>query len=607
MQKFSCLAKLMQALLLFFVSLPSFGQSDPNPPDWEEAQSALRILGAAVDNSSQRCAGCHSPDRILLKRWMIQTTSAKNGCLEKFDTESKNSATPEEAVTAIDCLARGSDTFLPRNLGIFAAGADLTFFRRLFTLAYPNDVSRYNNFVRDVKMPPNGHSMSDEEFQKVIRWTLKQMPLMEQALGDVPLPLQECRPEITPALKSHISEMAQTGWQAKNQESGILHFGCDINGEDCFQQRDSDGNDRFRRTDTLPVATNWRRLAGTDMRILADVPYITKFFVRSSADGRFVSYGIKPAAPDDQYRMITMDLQAILNNPASTRHIPMHAMYDPSYFPDNSGFLAQGVHENYTAGCFQSVLENPATAAIDFTENNCFQSDQLGLYQSLGTDLNGGDHKVIEGPYDSAPGLGPMNETPRWTARTDLEISITRPEASSYRILRSQKIWLPYEGDFGVSPSNRILASRVVGADENWNSKLIGYRLSRIIDDGTNITIEPVGQLCLKGGKAVFSLDERWITSYHRVNNIDWQELGYASASDPEFLRLVESGTTNIILADLLSGTSATITALGAGQLALFPHFRSDGWIYFLVFDQNTNKRYIVASDAARVLANRKQ
>ena len=31
----------------------------------------------------------------------------------------------------------------------------------------------------------------------------------------------------------------------------------------------------------------------------------------------------------------------------------------------------------------------------------------------------------------------------------------------------------------------------------------------------------------------------------------------------------------------------------------MFPHFRSDGWFYFLVRDKNTNKEYAVASDAA--------
>ena len=41
------------------------------------------------------------------------------------------------------------------------------------------------------------------------------------------------------------------------------------------------------------------------------------------------------------------------------------------------------------------------------------------------------------------------------------------------------------------------------------------------------------------------------------------------------------------------------ITTMGAGQYALYPHFRSDGWIYFLVRDHDTAKEYVLASDAA--------
>jgi hypothetical protein len=35
------------------------------------------------------------------------------------------------------------------------------------------------------------------------------------------------------------------------------------------------------------------------------------------------------------------------------------------------------------------------------------------------------------------------------------------------------------------------------------------------------------------------------------------------------------------------------------GQYALYPHFRSDGWIYAAVRDGATDHEYMVASDAA--------
>jgi hypothetical protein len=38
---------------------------------------------------------------------------------------------------------------------------------------------------------------------------------------------------------------------------------------------------------------------------------------------------------------------------------------------------------------------------------------------------------------------------------------------------------------------------------------------------------------------------------------------------------------------------------MNPGQYALYPHFRNDGWIYFLVRDTNTDVEHIVASDFA--------
>ncbi len=38
-----------------------------------------------------------------------------------------------------------------------------------------------------------------------------------------------------------------------------------------------------------------------------------------------------------------------------------------------------------------------------------------------------------------------------------------------------------------------------------------------------------------------------------------------------------------------------------AGQYALYPRFRSDGWIYFIVRDRNRDREWIAASDAALV------
>ncbi len=52
-------------------------------------------------------------------------------------------------------------------------------------------------------------------------------------------------------------------------------------------------------------------------------------------------------------------------------------------------------------------------------------------------------------------------------------------------------------------------------------------------------------------------------------------------------------------MADFVKGTKTRIVHLSPGQFALFPHFRSDGWLYFLVRDANAHAEYFVATDAA--------
>jgi hypothetical protein len=86
------------------------------------------------------------------------------------------------------------------------------------------------------------------------------------------------------------------------------------------------------------------------------------------------------------------------------------------------------------------------------------------------------------------------------------------------------------------------------------------------------------------------------------VQPADWQVMGYASATDPEFVARVSSSTANVWLLDITTGVTRRITHMNPGQEALFPHFRSDGWIYFIVKHGITGAtEAVVASDAALV------
>jgi len=57
------------------------------------------------------------------------------------------------------------------------------------------------------------------------------------------------------------------------------------------------------------------------------------------------------------------------------------------------------------------------------------------------------------------------------------------------------------------------------------------------------------------------------------------------------------------VLVDLSTHKTTVVTHMNPGQYALYPHFRSDGWLYFLVRDTNTGVEHLVASDLALKLA----
>jgi hypothetical protein len=151
----------------------------------------------------------------------------------------------------------------------------------------------------------------------------------------------------------------------------------------------------------------------------------------------------------------------------------------------------------------------------------------------------------------------------------------------------------PYEGDTVISPSSKLLISRTES----------GFALRQLlatpVGDGYAVTVPAVGRYCVRGGKPGFSYDERYIVYHHYVEAADWQALGYASATDPGFLELRNLGAANLFLLDLTTGVERRITTMNPGQYALFPHFRSDGWIYAIVRDNNRSREVIMASDAA--------
>lgn len=114
-----------------------------------------------------------------------------------------------------------------------------------------------------------------------------------------------------------------------------------------------------------------------------------------------------------------------------------------------------------------------------------------------------------------------------------------------------------------------------------------------------DVSTTEVARYCTEGAKPSISFDERFFVTHHYVGADDFADLGFASASDPAFQEILQKGSSNIIIVDMVTGARTRITTMKAGQYALYPHLRSDGWFYFLVHDKNTNKEFAVASDAA--------
>lgn len=100
---------------------------------------------------------------------------------------------------------------------------------------------------------------------------------------------------------------------------------------------------------------------------------------------------------------------------------------------------------------------------------------------------------------------------------------------------------------------------------------------------GGPVRLRELARYCEPGNKVAFSYDERYFITQHYNDDDDAVELGFTGPTDPAFAAYRTEGSADLILIDLATGTRTRLTHMGPGQYALFPHFRSDGWIYFLV------------------------
>ncbi len=578
--------------------------------DDQLALKALQILGAkqlpGIANygvpgvvGEGACASCHSINQRQMAEWQTNYN-------EQLGPEGllRNAATLQN--DKINSLRRDPGNnrtrFAPNRIGFASAGVHLglganvipakhpfahaqgTFFAELFK----NKASVYDSFRRQMLMPvENSHArLTPSEYETVFTWLSKGMP---EANKYIPEPTQPttCVENFT-GLRAHAIAIKSSNWSTYNRDEQIPMFACPSLESDpltCFQQKKSN-KDIFPLARDTAFGRNWEK-EGSSARIVRKLGYDTSFWMRTSADGRFVANGGGP-----QGEAVIEDMAPQLTG-APAREINVSDSYDPDFFPDNKGFMFPG---NI---CPQSLLTNPLTTQVSLNEPGC-SSSSADLYQTIGQvvgDNSIADRFVISSTHandagnDSGGGDHPMF--------ADITASITihpfranaNDAAGGYKELPDvAPVSTPFRGDAMVSRSGKLVATRIAaagGGNNNANAlPSLGYQLDTMTatksGDSYRFTLREAGKICVQGNKANLSFDERFLTSQH-----------YLPATN-------NGGTSSEIwVADFVTGKTVVALKMNPGQNAKYPHFRSDGWLYVLVDDSNTGDEYVVASDIA--------
>jgi hypothetical protein len=246
----------------------------------------------------------------------------------------------------------------------------------------------------------------------------------------------------------------------------------------------------------------------------------------------------------------------------------------------------------------------------------------MGVYQHVGRGLEDSD------PYLTVRSDNYQNDDGAYAEMRDPSVEPFSEEKNTLEIWPFRKgdpgvgespfevsktpttISVDYRGDFSISPSGRLVMARIGGVVEGKPTHL-GYQLSVL--DLEHKEYKKVASVCMLGGKAELNFTERFMAVHHYPDDTDKEDL-----SNPELTTEAErsaafeqivnrsdvgdpptKGSSNIYLYDIVNQRKIRITRMGPGQYALYPHFRADGWLYFVVRDTNASIDYAMATDAA--------
>jgi hypothetical protein len=564
-------------------------------PDDELALEALKILGANVPGADTRCNGCHPLTRSHIRYWRTLSDTSLADCLTDLAVSSSSSAHQ-----MVDCFrtdpSNPSANFNTPKIGVFASAARLPWFQHLFAQAYPGSTAEYDAFVMRVGMPPGASPnapMTQPQFDIVAEWFIRGTPMLDQTLPEDPPPTT-CFPNISPAVAAHVAEQATEGWRGYNAAASLNMYDCAgaTDPRQCLTNQPLASSTSFGAGWDVNGATNRILYQGTP-----GDGYSSAYWTRSSADGRFVGHG--DGAPGSSSTVIDLQDDSLIS---------IASLYDPGFFPDNSGFIFQGGSSNV---CAQSVLVN-AGASVSMTEPGCSSVNSVGLYEHPGGVI-GGDYFSVDGEFESDNGghVVTLRDPAAWFGGDgDVDLVPMIWTGSQYQAKPQVSLDVPYQGDAVISPSSDLVLTRLSGP----NDRQLGFVMFELTKtpNATSYDVEmkEVARYCLTGGKPAFSYDERWLVYHHYISassDEDAQELGFANAEDPGYATYASRGAANVFLVEIATGARHRLTHMRPGQYALYPHFRSDGWIYYQVRDigmpgGGDETEHTAANDGALVL-----
>ena len=565
-------------------------------------QRAAEVLGLDANPAlpTGNCAKCHGEfkthdglNNLSNQTWYAYQCLAGDNTTDKDKLDSlsclaqlNKALTAEEKAAAnegnVDAITKGINGLEPANLGFFAAATSLPAFQKLFSGNEDNFVTLTKApWFNAVSMPKSGKVLSEADFQTALTWLMRETPGKDKfLLHDGP---QVCASAtetfIGAGIKAHVKRMSEDGegWMAKNQSNGLKMFGCE--GNSCFQTK-------LAGADVFPIVPNILSGAG-EVRLLHTLDAKSTYWTRSSADGRYVSWGAKP-------RSVIVDLMPKLQG-KDVHKITVEADYDPAFTPDNLSFMYQGAAHGSRL-CNQSMLANASLANIDFNSENCSTTAlKIGLYQGLGSSLDSSDIMTINGGFKSDEGQTLVQDTtPIFGENSSFDLSrIRQSESSVFEKVSVKHVETPFIANWMLSPSQKIAIGTVSAATAAKKAMHGGYRLvltdSAAIAGGAlpaSLTDSETASLCVgTGEKPQVSFDERYLVYYAYEQHAETVKAAQSSA--------------NLFVIDLLGdGKPVQLTNVAKGQFTQFPHFRSDGWLYFDLYNSSTGEREIVATDA---------